>query len=104
MKYDKLIRDNIPTIIESNGAIAKVKYAKDDSEYENYLYLKLIEEVFEFKANPSLEEYADITEVLDAIAIHFNFSYDAFEKIKDNKYEEKGGFKDRIILKEVTDE
>jgi predicted house-cleaning noncanonical NTP pyrophosphatase (MazG superfamily) len=50
-----------------------------------------------------LEEFADVMEVLSAIAIYYDFSYDKLEQIRDNKFDENGGFEDRIILKEVKE-
>jgi predicted house-cleaning noncanonical NTP pyrophosphatase (MazG superfamily) len=51
---------------------------------------------------PSLEELADITEVIYAIA-DFKFGgQNNLEKTRKEKYEKRGGFKKRIILEETN--
>jgi len=56
--YNKLVRDKIPKIIEKSGKKAVI-YIADDKEYLKKLYEKLLEEIGEFKENPSPEELAD---------------------------------------------
>lgn len=46
-EYDKIIRDNIPTIIENSGSKCEIEIVSDE-EALSYLYMKLIEEVNEF--------------------------------------------------------
>lgn len=104
MKYDKLIRDNIPAILQEKGIDIVIEHATDDKQYEKYLFAKVLEELDEFKEDPSTEELADIIEVLRALAIHYDLSDAEFEQVSDTKFDEKGGFEDRIILKEVKDE
>lgn len=66
--YNKLVRDNIPDIVEQNGEIANTKILNDD-EYSISLREKLLEEVNEFLSNDkdSIEELVDIYEVILAI-------------------------------------
>ena len=97
---NKLVRDRIPEIIEESGKKAVI-YIADDKEYLEKLYDKLIEEIEEFKKNPSPEELADILEVCDAIREYFKIDANEVEYIKKKKFEERGGFYKRIILKEV---
>lgn len=73
----------------------------DDAEYWEKLQEKLIEEVGEFNKDENEEEFADILEVLDAIAAYKKFDRDEIEIIKQKKAEEKGEFKGRIILDEA---
>lgn len=49
----------------------------------------------------SPEEFADILEVLDAIADYRLFDKEELEKIKTKKGKERGKFKNRIILDEA---
>jgi predicted house-cleaning noncanonical NTP pyrophosphatase (MazG superfamily) len=98
-KY-KLVRDKIPEIIKKNNR-NPIIYVADDKEYLKRLYDKLIEEMEEFKENPSPEELADILEVCDAIRDYFGINPEKVEKIKNKKYKERGGFSNKIILKDV---
>lgn len=72
----------------------------DEKEYWQKLKEKLLEEIEEFKKDESLEEFADLLEVIDAIADYKGFNIDEVKKIREKKAEERGKFKDRIILDE----
>lgn len=99
MKYYKLIRDKIPEYIKSKGG-APIIHIADDSEYLQKLKEKLLEEIEEFKNDENIEEFADILEVIDAIADYKGFDHNEIERVKKKKAEEKGKFKKRIILEE----
>lgn len=102
MKFDKLVRDNIPAIMAKKGKQAKHHQA-ENPEYWQKLTDKLQEEVDEFLADQSLEELADIIEVVYAICAHKQFSLEQLEKFRLNKLKEKGGFSQKLILDEVKD-
>ena len=99
MKYNKLIRDKIPEILEQKGINNKT-YIADGQEYWIKLKEKLLEEVNEFNDSESIEELADILEVIEAIVSYKNINKIELEKIKSNKAEERGKFNKRIILEE----
>jgi predicted house-cleaning noncanonical NTP pyrophosphatase (MazG superfamily) len=99
MKYDKLVRDNIPEIIRQKG-VEPVIHAASEEEYWSKLKEKLSEEVAEFQEAETQEEMADVLEVIDAIMDFKGFKKDEVEAIKSKKAEERGGFKKRIILDE----
>jgi len=100
IRYNKLVRDKIPERIRSRGQIA-VTHIADDAEYERKLKEKLREEVEEFDKSGSLEELADIVEVLEAILAHHGWSWEELHALKQKKAEERGKFQKRIILDEV---
>jgi len=99
MKYNKLVRDKIPEYVKKKGGRA-VFHIANNKEYWQKLKEKFQEEVKEFSDDENAEELADILEVIDAIFDFKNFSKEEIEKIKNKKAEERGKFKDRIILDE----
>lgn len=99
MKYNKLVRDKMPEIIISRGDVP-VTHIADEKEYWDKLKKKLDEEVKEFQKDSTIEEFADILEVLDAIAGCKGFNKKDIAKIKNGKAKERGKFKKRIILDE----
>lgn len=99
MKHNKLVRDNIPEIIEHKGEHG-VFHVAEDQEYRKKLKEKLTEEVEEFLEGHSLEELADILEIIEALAQDLNVSWSELMDIKEKKARERGSFTKRIILEE----
>lgn len=99
-KFDKLVRDKIPEIIEAKNKKVKTHIA-DEMEYWNKLKGKLHEEVQEFIKEENEEELADIMEVFNAICDFKKLDKDYVEKLRLDKFEKRGGFKKRIILDEA---
>ncbi len=100
--YNKLVRDKIPGIIESNNESCNIRILSDN-EYILELNKKLKEELNEYLADGSIEELADLEEVLRAILSHKNISYDEFEKIRKEKVNKRGAFNNKIFLESTTD-
>lgn len=99
MKYNKLVRDKIPEYIKSRGG-KPVTHIAGNEEYWRKLREKLQEEVSEFLEAESPQEIADIYEVLDAMCDWKQFDRNQVQDIKKTKFEERGGFQNRIILDE----
>ena len=100
MKYDKLIRDKIPGIIEKNGQTARVRVLNDD-EYLVKLDEKLGEELTEYLADGNVEELADLLEVIYAAALARGTTAGQLDEIRRKKAEERGAFAEKLLLMEV---
>jgi len=99
MKYNKLVRDKIPEYIKSKGGVPIIHIA-DDKEYWKKLKEKLQEEIEEFNTNETIEEMADIYEVIDAMRDYKKFDEKELLSVKEKKAKERGNFKKKIILEE----
>jgi predicted house-cleaning noncanonical NTP pyrophosphatase (MazG superfamily) len=99
MKYNKLVRDKIPEIIEAKGQTCKTHIA-DEKEYWEKLKEKLGEETQEFLKDENIEELADLMEVVEVIKKFKNFDSQKLENIRLEKLAKRGGFEKRIILEE----
>lgn len=100
VKYDKLIRDKIPEIIEASGGKAIIEVL-DDESYGKYLDKKLQEELKEYLEDGNVEELADLVEVIYALLEHKRVLLEEFEKIRLSKIDARGGFHKRLVLREV---
>lgn len=100
--HNKLVRDKIPEIIENTGKTAYCHILTED-EYIAELDKKLNEECAEYQADKSLEELADMLEVMYAIAEARGYSVAELERVRAEKAEKRGGFKDRIFLERVDE-
>ena len=98
--YDKLIRDKIPSIIESAGKTPVTDLISPE-HMQTALDRKLQEEVREYLESHSVEEMADVLEVLHGIAFHMGVSWDAVEQERLRKLNERGGFEKGIRLLRV---
>ena len=99
-EYNKIVRDNIPTIIENSGFKCEIEIVSNE-EALSYLYTKLTEEVNEFLESKDIHEMADIIEVLYAICDKMKITRTMLETIRKQKENENGGFENNIILKKV---
>ena len=97
IKFEKLVRDYILESIKNQGD-EPVYRVLDDEEYEVLLERKLDEEVSEYHQDKTLEELADIIEVVLSLCAAKGYSTNELIQIYKKKHEEKGGFKDKIYL------
>lgn len=100
--YYKLVRDNIPNEINKSGGKCSYKILNDE-EYKNELDKKLQEESNEFIECHSVEEMADLLEVIECQIKTFNINIDEVKKAREKKAKAKGGFKNKIYLEYVDE-
>ena len=101
--YNKLVRDNIPNIIQSKGEEAIVRIL-DDVDYKNELEKKLLEEyneVLESSNEQRIEELADMLEVIRALAKLENKTLEDVIECANAKSEKRGAFERRVFLEKV---
>ena len=98
--YNKLVRDKIPEIIKASGKECEIEIV-NGKEKEELLEKKLLEEVNEFMEDKNLEELADIMEVLFGLAKNLGYTEEDLINKRNEKLEERGGFKEGIVLKTV---
>lgn len=71
---------------------------------EEYIYLleqKLNEELAEYQESKSLEELADLLEVIHAVVKARGWTLKELERVRKDKAAKRGGFEKKILLKEV---
>lgn len=95
--YNKLVRDNIPEIMIKNGAKPVTRILTEE-EYLIELNKKLSEEVNEYLESGSVEEIADIWEVILGILNTKGISIEELENIRKDKANKRGTFNKRIFL------
>lgn len=102
---NKLVRDNIPKIIESKGNTCDCVILEKEN-YIKALKLKLIEEANEVKEaetkESTMEEIADVLEVLYAYMKEENIKMEEIEKIRLAKKEKNGGFENKLYMTTYT--
>jgi predicted house-cleaning noncanonical NTP pyrophosphatase (MazG superfamily) len=102
--YNKLVRDRIPEIIENTGKKFTTERLSD-TRYIEELKKKSFEELEEYCEAESrvdaLEEMADLLEIMHALAKYHGSSMEEIEKIRVQKAEERGGFREKVYLIEV---
>ena len=100
--YNKLVRDRIPEIIEADGKICATEILSDD-RYLQMLDAKLNEELAEYQESKSLEELADLLEVMRAVVKGRGWTWEQLEQIRMEKAARRGGFEKKILLREVRE-
>jgi predicted house-cleaning noncanonical NTP pyrophosphatase (MazG superfamily) len=100
----KLIRDNIPAIITSQGRKPVIRVLSE-GEFTTALYDKLNEEVKELIETKTREEkineLADLQELMKTIASHEHISEKEIEVKRLAKKKSNGGFETRILLEGI---
>jgi predicted house-cleaning noncanonical NTP pyrophosphatase (MazG superfamily) len=93
----KLVRDLMPELIRSRGQLPVTRIA-EQTEYEQRLKDKLLEETAEFlAADWGLEELADVLEIVLTLADYRGISPGTLESARTAKLAARGGFSGRVI-------
>ena len=100
--HNKLVRDFIPKIIESNSQSCTY-HILDDQAYLDALDQKMNEELSEYQRDKSMEELADLLEVIHAVITARGSTWEEVESIRKAKAEKRGGFEQKIWLVETND-
>lgn len=99
--YNKLVRDKIPENIDKMEGRKSNYKILEDKEYIEELDKKLFEEAHEFIEEHSVEELADLMEVVYTIMKINNISINDVENARKIKKDKKGGFNNKIYLIDV---
>ena len=91
IQYNKLVRDRIPEIIKASGK-RYVCSTLSEEEYLAKLDEKLNEELAKYQESKSMEELADLLEVIRAVAAARGSSIEEVEAIRRGKAAKRGGF------------
>lgn len=104
-KYEKLVRDRIPDIIERAGKRA-VWRELSDADFRLALRAKALEEAAELvdaSDDALLSELADLSEVIDSILRAYDWSPEELQMVRRKKANERGGFGRKIFLESVNE-
>ena len=102
MKYNKLVRDRIPQIIEASGKTCATEILSDEA-YLRMVDAKLDEELAEYHRDQTIEELADLLEVIYAAAMARGYTLEQLETVRAEKAAKRGAFTKKILLKEVIE-
>lgn len=100
--YHKLVRDRIPEIIGADGKVCICETLSDE-DYLCLLDRKLNEELAEYQESKSLEELADLLEVIQAVVKARGWTLEELEQARADKAAKRGGLEKKILLKEVLE-
>lgn len=101
--YNKLVRDNIPDIIEKDNETPYIRILSDD-EFIIELKKKIIEEaqeVFSSTDEEIMGELADVYEILNELAIRNGKTIEDVQKLALAKKNKRGGFSKKIYLEKT---
>lgn len=101
-QYNKLVRDNIPNIIQADGRAVNIRILNNE-DYKKELNSKLKEELAEYLKDNNVEELADIVEVIYGLLKSMKITKQEFEEIRKNKNKKNGAFNKKIFLIEAEE-
>lgn len=101
---EKLVRDRIPAILRAKGIAANFRRTSSNAEYVELLEAKLREEVGEWFASRSIEELADVIEVVFALSTELGTPEATLMQLRSEKSATRGAFWARHVLIAETDD
>lgn len=109
--YYKIVRDNIPDILDKNENVKsyEIDFIKNSKQFLEMLVQKLVEETMELKEKLeltdeiSLDELVDVIEVVNKLKHESKFDSTQIEKARKEKADKNGVFDTGTILLSVTD-
>lgn len=105
-KFGKLVRDAIPTKIEGHGEHARTTRASRP-QLLTLLRAKAVEEALELQNavshDDSVEELADLFEVIRTLAANLGLSIEDVVRAADDKRTRRGGFDEGLVLHETRE-
>ena len=109
-EVDKLIRDNIPEILDKKWITYKTEVSSWD-KLKEYIIKKIIEEVQELidannwqDKNKIVWEIVDVTDIIKKYCKEMWITEEEIEKVRTQKNKERGWFDKWIILKILWNE
>jgi len=101
-EYPKLVRDNIPEIIEKDRGKKPETRTLEGAEFQKYLLKKIVEEATELRnakdREHMAEEMADMFAIIDELLATNDLKLEDIRKIQTQKAEKRGGFGKRILM------
>jgi len=104
--YNKLVRDKVPDMIETDGGKPKTRILSDE-EFSRYLKDKLVEEAEElclaFKDEDIKNEIVDVYEIFLALLKNHKIKLEEIEKLRQEKNRKNGSFQKKIFLESIEE-
>lgn len=104
-KYNKLVRDNIPSILDNEGKEYKIRILGEE-EFELELRRKLIEEATELFEAKNVEdiiyELADIYDIIEYVLMVNKIDKREVDKTRIKKNMKNGSFDDKVFLEHTS--
>lgn len=105
IRYDKLVRDRIPTIIQESGKRCSWRTAAQEERLK-YINSKIQEEAHELShvatKEEAVEELCDLIEIIAVTAQEWQITRKEIEAARKAKNEKRGAFEKFIILEKVN--
>jgi len=98
--YKKLIRDNIPEVIESSGGVCETRIL-NNQEFETELRKKLVEEskeVLNSSKEELMGELADVLQLINSLVENNQLTMEDVQNEMKLKKEKRGGFDKKLFL------